>query len=281
MDIDIDIAISFVKRIFPDNTSVVKIGKAGQKLVLKVSFSSQPELVFKMILVGEKDDVSEYLVKRAERELQILKGIRYSGIVSLDDRYQPQRICLGNYTFIAYAEEPLTNIVNTEYVGNEALCLKFLFEVLSTLKYLYEENNIIHRDIKPLNILKRASDSRHVIIDFGLAGIKDLSTITNGGSIGTLRYMSPEQIKDTHSVDLRTDMFSVGLTVYELYTGHYPFKCEDLKKSILFQEVEFGEQFEEASPSFKAILTRLLKKSPHQRYKSYDEPIEILNNLLK
>ncbi len=98
------------------------------------------------------------------------------------------------------------------------------------LKHAHERG-IIHRDIKPANILIN-NDGRPMIVDFGLADIVGDATLTQAGStMGTLGYMSPEQIEGK-SLDARTDIFSLGVVFYEMLTGVQPFKSESQASTI-------------------------------------------------
>src|SRR5262249_6012555 len=82
----------------------------------------------------------------------------------------------------------------------------------------------IHRDIKPANIMLRRAADQAVLMDFGIVRIGDAtSNLTDTGIIGTIDYMAPEQITSSHTVDARTDIYALGVVVFEMLTGQRPF----------------------------------------------------------
>ena len=95
-------------------------------------------------------------------------------------------------------------------------------QAADAIHYAHQEG-VIHRDIKPSNVMVEA-DGNVQITDFGLARIHSGDEVTiTGDIVGTLRYMSPEQLDETAVADQRTDIYSLGLTLYELVTGHAAF----------------------------------------------------------
>ncbi|MFO8030176.1 MAG: serine/threonine-protein kinase [Cyclonatronaceae bacterium] len=138
---------------------------------------------------------------------------------------------------------------------------------------------IIHRDIKPENIMVD-SKNRIKVMDFGLAKIKGAMNLTKAGTtLGTVAYMSPEQIQG-EDVDHRSDIFSLGVVLYEILTGHTPFR-DDHEAAILYSIVNEKPQpvssFVPAiSSQFEKLIERTLEKDPSDRYQSMEE---LLNDL--
>jgi serine/threonine-protein kinase len=145
---------------------------------------------------------------------------------------------------------------------------------------------IVHRDIKPDNVIVR-EDGIVKVLDFGIAKLSEspdtgrrdvmntkLSTSRPGAILGTVRYMSPEQARG-HSVDGRSDLFSLGVVIYEMVTGHVAFPgdtASDVIAEILKGEPDpLTESIPGVSAEFEAIVTRSMRKSRDERYQSANE----------
>lgn len=144
--------------------------------------------------------------------------------------------------------------------------------------------NIIHRDIKPGNIIF-SGDGELKIIDFGLAKLKDTSLLTQTGTIlGTVAYMSPEQLKGT-TVDKRTDIWSLGVILYEMLTGVHPFKGE-YDQAILYSILNVEPKpvtITQAgiSSEIEQIVNKALAKDQGERYQKLDDIIHDLEAVSK
>ena len=141
---------------------------------------------------------------------------------------------------------------------------------------------IIHRDIKPDNLVLDTKE-RLKITDFGLARLETSTRLTASGvMLGTVGYVSPEQIKG-HHLDPRSDLFSLGATFYELLTGVQPFHGPDAHSiyyAVLSSEPEPPSSLRPEIPKkLDQIITRLLRKDPEERYQSADEIITDLKGL--
>jgi len=133
-------------------------------------------------------------------------------------------------------------------------------------------HGVVHRDVKPGNILL-ARDGAVKLTDFGLArATSDRSLTKFGITVGTPQYMSPEQVKSPRRVDLRSDFYSLGATLYHLATGRPPFGGETVGETL--HEVLYGrpipvEQVDPTLPqAFSRLLARLLARDPKRRYAS-------------
>jgi serine/threonine protein kinase len=136
------------------------------------------------------------------------------------------------------------------------------------------EKGIVHRDIKPENIMIR-KDGRVQIMDFGLAKLKGVSRLTKEGTtVGTAGYMSPEQIQG-HETDHRTDIFSLGVILYELFSGQSPFKGVH-ETAIIYEVVNVDPAPMSAikpdiNPELDSIVMECLAKEPLDRYQAAGE----------
>jgi eukaryotic-like serine/threonine-protein kinase len=152
--------------------------------------------------------------------------------------------------------------------------LAMMRELLSALEYAHRQS-IVHRDVKPANLLIEA-DGRVKLTDFGVARIQDSGEVTRtqGSMVGTLKYMSPEQVQG-QPIDARADLFAVGIVLYQLLTGKRPFDG-DTDFAIIQQIVNHTPAAPSSvnpmlPPAIDAVLVRALAKKRDQRFASAQE----------
>ncbi|HSG80663.1 MAG TPA: serine/threonine-protein kinase, partial [Gemmatimonadota bacterium] len=151
-----------------------------------------------------------------------------------------------------------------------AKTVEIILQVCDGLRVAHEAG-IVHRDIKPANILIDRN-GRVKILDFGLAKSRRATTETRvGTTVGTIQYESPEQGRG-EPVDQRSDLFSVGVLLYEMLTGHLPFKGEfddAIRYAIANEEPEPLARYKAGVPDeLQRIVTKLLEKDPELRYQT-------------
>ncbi len=159
--------------------------------------------------------------------------------------------------------------------------LDIVIQICEGLKEAHSKK-VIHRDLKPANVIV-SSDGRVKIVDFGLAKMLGESFQTQAGSlVGTVNYMSPEQVEG-RVVDHRTDIFSVGVVLYELLTGVNPFARGSVPatiRAIVGDEPEDIFGYRHTIPAeCRSILNRALAKSPENRYPRIEDLLSDLTDL--
>jgi CHASE2 domain-containing sensor protein/tRNA A-37 threonylcarbamoyl transferase component Bud32 len=142
--------------------------------------------------------------------------------------------------------------------------------VAEALGYAHEQN-VVHRDVKPGNIIYDRSKGQLKVTDFGIACLTDNSKTRTGTVLGSPYYMSPEQIAGKR-VDGRTDLFSLGVTLYQLFSGHLPFEGDSLTNLMYQITNDKPVSVRKVRPELPACLTRIINKSlekkPASRYEN-------------
>lgn len=155
-----------------------------------------------------------------------------------------------------------------------------ILQICEAIKTAHE-NNIVHRDIKPANILI-TNDNVVKVLDFGIAKVSGAELTQTGQAIGTVSYMSPEQLQG-ETVDHRSDIWSLGVLFYELMSTHRPFKGKSnlaISNAIIeCQPNPIADSFFEIPPIVEKIVAKTLTKNPLQRYDSVAEMISDIKQL--
>jgi len=154
-------------------------------------------------------------------------------------------------------------------------CRRILLEVAQALDYAHERG-VIHRDIKPDNILIQGEDGRVMVTDFGIARAisegADARLTATGMAIGTPAYMSPEQSTGERQIDGRSDLYSLGVVGYQMITGELPFDAQSTPALLVKHLSERPEPIEERRPDVPSDLGRAvmlcLEKEPANRFPS-------------
>ncbi len=223
------------------------------------------------------------LQSRFEREAKVVAALRHPNIVQLFDF----DIAEGHpYIVMEYIRGPslaayLRELNSRDEKLQPAQVARLLTIVATALDYAHEQG-VIHRDIKPGNIILHnktglfSSDlplsplTEPVITDFGLVRIHTTTQTSAGKRSGTPAYMSPEQAHGL-TVDHRSDIYSLGIVLYELIAGHVPFDAET-NWGIIFKHInEPPPPIPGISPSVQAVIDRALAKEPDARYQTCRE----------
>ena len=161
---------------------------------------------------------------------------------------------------------------------------RWLAEVSDALSYAHARG-VVHRDIKPDNILLDGIDGRALVTDFGIARAAtdsgDMSRLTaTGTAIGTPAYMSPEQASGDRDLDARSDLYSLGIVAYQMLCGEPPFLGTTtpalLVKHLAEAPVPITQRRADVPPDLAAIVMRLLEKNPDHRFQAATELTQAL-----
>lgn len=216
--------------------------------------------------------------KRFVREAQAAASLDHPNIVPVHEvgEYQGDPF----FSMVHVEGRPLREIIHGESPKMDWV-RDIGIQICEGLKAAHNKG-IVHRDIKPSNILID-TNNRARIVDFGLASIATMDNLTKAGStIGTLGYMSPEQVRGDKT-DFRSDLFSLGVVFYEMVTGRGPFSAENqatVLNSILNDQPKPPHEYRpDIPPMLQNIILKLLDKSPAHRYQSAGEVAEDLKNV--
>ena len=221
------------------------------------------------------------LQSRFEREAKVVAGLRHPNIVQIFDYDTAE----GHpYIVMEYLVGPSLAVFLRElHKRNQRLepiqIARLLITIATALDYAHEQG-VVHRDIKPGNIILHnksrnvsidqplTARTEPVITDFGLVRIAQSTTQTASGAVsGTPAYMSPEQAQGL-KVDHRSDIYSLGVVLYEMVAGRIPFEG-DTSWTLIFKHInEPPPPIEGTQPAVQAVLDRALAKKPEDRYQS-------------
>ena len=179
-----------------------------------------------------------HFTERFRQEAKVQASLVHPNIVSLFNYFQEDE----NYCMVMeFADgETLKNMISSKGPIPEQRAIWILTQMLEAVGFAHKRG-IIHRDIKPGNILLTKDDSVK-ILDFGIAKILQDKGITKTGTkMGTIYYMSPEQIKALKDIDHRTDIYSIGVTFYEMLSGRVPFNVDTDSDFEIMNEIVQGE----------------------------------------
>jgi eukaryotic-like serine/threonine-protein kinase len=259
-------------------TTITKIGKydvidvlgeGGMGIVYRAVDNRIGRLVaIKMMTGGYADNPD--LLKRFYREAQSAGSLQHPNIVIIYDLGEEG----GNpYMVMEYMPgEPLDKIIDVRRPMSIVDRLGIIIQVCSALNYAHQ-HGIVHRDIKPGNVMVMP-DGSVKILDFGIARVQDKSMTKTGQIIGTINYMSPEQLKG-QVVDGRSDIFSAGVVLYELLSGSLPFETGDTASTIhkILHEPPppLKNYLAEYPQELDAAIERALAKDRDERYATAED----------
>ena len=281
-----------------DHSEVAKIGlnkssdplieKIGKYLVIDVIGSGGMGIVYRARDAALNRTVAIKMLKRAgagegkvslleqffDRELRATASLQHKNIVTVYESGEQD----GNpYLVMECLDgEPVSRVINERRPMALVDKLELFVQVCDGLQHAHDRKpQVIHRDIKPANVIL-LKDGTVKIVDFGIARVVGIetSTLQTGQLLGSLSYLSPEQINSI-PIDARTDIFSAGVMLYELLTYALPFKGTDpaavFVKILREEPAPLTEYLADVPPNLQGCVSKALAKKTHDRYQTAEE----------
>lgn len=274
---------TMIGRVIGGRYKVEKIlGRGGMAEVYKAYQETLDRHVAVKLMHTFLADDADFLA-RFQREARAVAGLRHPNIIQVYD-FDTE----GDTTYMVmeFIDGPtLKEIIEELRAKNETLPMNESIEVIKNvgmaLEYAHRKG-MIHRDVKPANVM-RDSAGRTVLTDFGIVKLMTGPQYTATGSlVGTPSYMAPEQGLGQPG-DARTDIYSLGVMLYQLVTGRLPYES-DTPMAVVFKHINDPLPLPstinpELPPGIEKVILKALAKDPNERYQSAREMVDHLNNL--
>lgn len=263
-----DVSISDAEKLFPEYSFVARLPVSEQKAAFHVRDKAGQDYCLKMIAPSTARD-------RLDREILALQQLNHPNVVKLEEYMFASRGGQQKHylleQFVAGSDLSVQLVAGQPWsIARATAFFGMLADGLGALG----NSNIVHRDLKPGNIRVRPT-GEPVIIDFGVArhlNKTDLTATTDGASIGTPLYFSPEQFTgNKRDIDERTDLFAFGVLLYQAVTGEHPFYRSGMSY-VELQDAVCNSQDFLSRPSFtalpdnwKTLIAKLLEKQRVRR----------------
>jgi len=258
-----------------------EIGRGGMGVVYRAFDPDlKRQVALKVLIAGDAAD--EENIRRFIREARAAARLRHPHIVAIHDAG-----CVDGKRYYAMDLVDGSDLADLIHAAdrNVPFLIHRLIEVCQALHAAHEAG-IVHRDLKPANIMVDRS-GKAVVMDFGLA--KDFTNLSlqslSGAVMGTPAYMSPEQaLGRTRDIDRRTDVYAMGVILYELVAGHRPFEGNtvfDTLQAVVSQEPRAPREIKRhIAPDLERVILKCMAKDPAGRYATMQELAEDLRRYL-
>ena len=262
-----------IGRVLSHYKIIEKLGEGGNGVVYKAEDTKLKRTVALKFL-SQFFSADEEAKRRFIYEAQKASALDHPNIYTIHEIGQTEEGKL--FISMAYYDgENLRERIKSKGVKKEE-AVEIAIQICEGLSKAHQ-NNLIHRDIKPANIFL-TKDGIVKILDFGLAKEKGQSHLTKEGTtLGTVAYMSPEQARG-EDVDQRTDIWSLGIVMYEMLTGKPPFDA-DYDQAIIYSILNTKPVLNRLPKEFVPIIKKALAKPVNERYQNTEELLADLNLL--
>lgn len=258
-----------------------KIGSGGMGNVYKAHDRRLDRVVAIKVLKLEYNNDNNF-IKKFKRESLAAASISHPNIVSIYDvgseELENRKI---HYIVMEYIDgQTLKELINEEGRISVNKALNYCIQIAEALKVAHQKH-IVHRDIKAQNIMV-TRDGRIKVTDFGIARVADNTTVTATNAVmGSVHYFSPEQARGS-KVDNRSDIYSLGIVLYEMLTGTLPYDADN-PVSVALMQVQSNmpipsEKVKSISQGVDGIVLKMTRKDPEKRYSDVSQLIKDLRN---
>ncbi|MCA1686211.1 MAG: serine/threonine protein kinase, partial [Planctomycetia bacterium] len=253
------------------------IGQGGMGRVYLARDSRLNRRVALKILSPERVN-NPRAIARFHREALVGAQLQHESLVRIYDEGESSGRC---YLVMEYIEgKNIGQMIAENGPIPAAVSARLGLQVAMGLEHA-QRKGLIHRDVNPYNILV-TRDGTAKLTDLGLAiDLADQDRVTrDGATVGTFDYVSPEQARHSHSVDTRSDIYSLGCTLYHMLTGRVPFPSASLPEKLFSHQASEPEPITKLAPDvpegLAGVVSRMMRKSPDDRYAT---PLELAQAL--
>lgn len=258
-----------------------KIGSGGMGEVWLAEQLSMDRFVALKILspslVNDPEFVDSFM-----HEIKIAAKLSHPNIITAHDAGEENGLYYLASTFVNGQE--LQDILKNSTRLPEIKALQVARAIAKALQYAWDKYRIIHRDVKPGNIMIDR-DENIKLMDMGISkSIFEHEALTSGTAAGTPNYMSPEQARDLSGMDFRSDIYSLGVTLFRCLTGRMPFigkSSEEIVKKHILEPAPPAKLFNKTiSDQTNKLITRMLEKDRFKRHNSWQDFINDVDSIL-
>jgi serine/threonine-protein kinase len=259
----------------PGYENLELIGKGSMGVVYRAKQKSVDRIVAVKVLLDQLAQNKEF-IKRFDREAKIAAKLSHNNVVNAIDAGEVN----GHYYFVMeYVQgETIKDFLEKGRVFDEKTALKIVIPVAEALKHAHQKG-LIHRDIKPENVIL-TKDGNVKLADLGLARLtsdEKWAMAEAGMAIGTPYYISPEQVRGQVDVDIRSDIYSLGATLYHMVTGQVPYSGETttevMKKHVAKDVILTPPDHLNTtlSSGFGEVVETMMAKNREERYRNPED----------
>jgi serine/threonine protein kinase len=244
------------------------IGQGGMGRVYLAKDIRLDRLVALKVLSPERMN-NPRAIARFQREARVGAQLQHENLVRIYDEGEQNGVC---YLVMEYIEGKSVGELLTEAGAMPAVyAAEIARQVALGLEHAHRKG-LVHRDVNPWNILV-SKDGKAKLTDLGLAIIRDerAGAVTrDGATVGTFDYLSPEQAKASRSAEPRSDIYSLGCTLYHMISGQVPFPAPSLPEKLYAHQLQEPEPLSARVPGvpegLEEVICRMMKKAPEERY---------------